>query len=315
MSVVSSKNPLPAYLQGKAAAPLRVAVTGGSGRIGKHVISQLLARGHSVINLDRKEAARPEARLMYVDLRRRDIIQPIFETVDAVCHLAEIPNVNGPYSPDEVYAHNAQAGAVVLQTAADLKLKRFVYTSSCQAYGMWGDHRIAPQRLPMDETHPLLPQNAYGMAKMANERYAEMVSRNQGLSLAIFRFPWVLDFDIEADEEGLWMALARSKNPTEGMATYVHVTDAASAYVLAIENPRPGCEAYHFSADEIFSCLPLRERQAKHEPKHPPLPADWPNYKSPLITDKARQHFGWKPIWNAVEMYRKKFGREPHEKA
>jgi len=311
----SLKNSLPAYLQGKASTPLRVVVTGGSGRIGRHVVQQLLERGHSVINLDRKETQLSAATFLNVDLRSRSAVQPIFEQADAVCHLAEIPNLCGPYTPDEVYAHNAQVGAVVLQTAADLKHRRFIYTSSCQAYGVWGDNRIAPQRLPMDETLPLLPQNAYGLAKMANERYAEIVARYQGLSTAIFRFPWVMDWELDGGEEHIWKQFEKAKGQNEGMCTYIHVTDAAAAYVLAIENPRPGCEAYHFTAADVFCSMPLRDALVTLHPDHPALPADWPAYKSPVNTTKAEQHFGWKAVWTITELYRQKFGREPHDEA
>src|SRR4051812_27967356 len=110
---------------------MRIAVTGGSGRIGAYVVRELLSRGHEVINLDRRAAKDPAngARFVVIDLARRELVQPIFEQVEAVCHLGEIPSVNAGVSPEEVYAQNTRAGAVVLQTAADLKLKRVIYTS------------------------------------------------------------------------------------------------------------------------------------------------------------------------------------------
>src|SRR6185436_4961681 len=104
---------------------------------------------------------------------------------------AEIPNVGGSISPEDVFSHNTQAGSVVLQTAADLKLKRMIYTSTAQVYGCWGYGLVPPVRLPFDETHPLRPQNAYSLGKAAKEWYAQMVSKQSGLSIAIFRFPWV----------------------------------------------------------------------------------------------------------------------------
>ncbi len=45
----------------------------------------------------------------------------------------------------------------------------------------------------------------------------------------------------------------------------------------------------------------------------PPLPADWPAYGSLLLCTKAREHFGWEPAVNVLGIYRKKFGKEPHE--
>jgi len=306
-----SKKPSVRNTSSKAEKPLRVAVTGGSGRIGSHVVEQLVARGHRVWNLDRREATHPVARFIFLDLRKRELVQPVFEQVDAVCHLAEIPNVGGSISPEDVFSHNTQVGSVVLQTAADLKLQRMIYTSTAQVYGCWGEPQVPALTLPMDETHPLQPQNAYSLGKAANEEYARMVSRRQGISTAIFRFPWVIDWDHERDESLMWVNLERARGKAEGMFTYVHVTDAARAFVLALENPRPGCEAYHFIAPEINSSVPLRERLDQFHPGYPPLPANWPPFKSPVTTEKAKKHFGWEPRWNLLDLYRKKFGRDP----
>ena len=289
-------------------APLRIAVTGGSGRIGHQVVKQLLERGHHVLNLDRKPARETLCKYVYIDLRHREQVQPVFEQVDAVCHLGEIPSM-GTFSAEDTFAHNCQVGSVVMQTAADLKLKRLIYTSTCQTYGCWSDPNVPPLRLPFDETHPLQPTNAYALSKASLENYAQMVSRHDGLSIAIFRFPGV--FAPQCDDDWSW--LKKRTGRTDGMETYLHPDDAARAYVLAIENPRPGCEAYHFTADEVISGVPLRGRLLEHHPDFPVLPKDWPAYKSPALTDKAFKHFGWKASHNLMDIYRKKFGKEPHE--
>lgn len=288
---------------------LRVAVTGGSGRIGSQVVKQLVERGHKVLNLDRREATEPRARFIFVDLRQREQIQPIFENVDAVAHLGEIPGIWG-HTPEEVLSHNVTVGSVVLQTAADLKIPRVIYTSTCQTYGFWTYPQVAPLRLPFDETHPLQPQNAYSLSKAVNENFAQLVSKYQGLSVAIFRFPAVYPWDKMAEDYN-WAQLEKRTGKIDGFQTYVHVDDAARAYVLALENPRPGCEAYHFTADEVEILSPLRERLIRDHPHFPQLPADWPPFKSPVSTAKALAHFGWAPTWNLLDVYRKKFGRAP----
>src|SRR5207248_8889123 len=107
------------------------------------------------------------------------------------CHLGEIPSINGAMSSEEVYFRNTRAGSVVMQTAAELKLRRVIYTSSCQVYGMWAEGRAIPQRMPFDETQPLAPQNAYALGKAANEGYARIVAERYGSSIAVIRLPWV----------------------------------------------------------------------------------------------------------------------------
>jgi nucleoside-diphosphate-sugar epimerase len=278
--------------------------------VGRWVIRELVKRGHKVTNVDRRQVSKPLAPFVYADLTQRDQVQHAFQQVDAVCHLGEIPGLQRN-PPEHVYAHNCQAGSIVLQTAADLELRRVVYTSSCQAYGCYGEYQIIPARLPFDETLPLKPQNAYGLAKMANETYAQIVACQQKLSVAIFRLPAVWSWFDEKEPPDHWDWMTRQTGPVYDCATYVHAADVARAYALAIESERKGCEAYHFSAEEVCSGAPLAARLRAHHPDAPLLPSDWPAFKSPMLTDKAKSHFGWKPRWNILDFYRKQFGKDP----
>jgi UDP-glucose 4-epimerase len=289
----------------------RVAVTGGSGRIGSKVVRALWQRGHDVINIDRRVPRETTARFCYADLRQRAQLQPLLEQVDALCHLAEIPNVSAHYAPEELFIHNTTVGAVVLQTAADLKLKRVIYTSTCQVYGVWGHPAVAPRQLPLTEEHPLLPTNVYSCAKVANEFLARMISNSTGLSLAIFRFPQVTSFAIEhpGDEWKHWFD-GRAEFG-DGFGTHLQIEDAARAYVLALEKPRPGPEAYHFTAAEAICTVPMRDLIQQRFPDSPGLPADWPKSRSPVDCEKAKDHFGWSPELNIMDAFRKKFGRDP----
>jgi nucleoside-diphosphate-sugar epimerase len=302
---------------------LRVVVTGGSGKIGSFVVRELLQRGHEVINVDRRAPASPPAsaptsaadtrrpaRFVYADLRDRAQVQPLFENADAVCHLGEIPGMHLSTPPEELYSHNTTIAAVVLQTAADLKLKRFIYTSSAQVYGAWGSGgRVPFAHLPMDETHPLRPYNVYSLAKVAAEQFAKLMAERHGLSVAAFRFPMVLESDPELDPR--WLRyLEGEPHPSEGACTYLHASDAARAYADAIERPRPGFEAYHFVAADVWSITPIRDRLLKYNPAEPPLPPDWPPYRSPVLTTKAKEHFGWEPGWSILERYQGHTGKK-----
>ena len=290
----------------------RVAVTGGSGNVGRYVVKALVDRGYDVINLDHKQSREPAAKFSYVDLTKRDQVHRALEGVDAVCHLGELA---GPRhgAPDHVYVHNAAAGSAVLQSAAELGVKRVVYASSAHVYGCFGGPIIAPVRLPFDETHPLLPQNAYGVSKLANEAYTRFISEQYGVSAAILRLPLTLPWSMDMLTDMHWGWLKASTGPAEGFGSVLHSEDAARAFVLALENPRDGCEAYHLAAREVISAAPLAERMKVHNPDYPALPEDWPAFKCPLITDKIEEHLGWNPEHNLLDLYREKFGADPNE--
>ena len=139
------------------AAKMRIVVTGGSGRIGSTVVQDLVRRGHEVTSVDRHfNAASRCCRFVFADLRQRAQVQPLLEQADAVIHLGEMPGIGLGQSPESVYADNTASGALVLQTAADLQLRRCLYVSSCQVYGFaFGMHnyptQIRPLHLPFDE--------------------------------------------------------------------------------------------------------------------------------------------------------------------
>jgi UDP-glucose 4-epimerase len=290
---------------------LRIAVCGGSGRVGATIVLELVKRGHTVLNLDQRPPApdrRSDAKYHYVDLTNRAQFQSLLEGCDAVIQLAEIPHHQFPLPPDKIYTHNIAASTSVLQACVEQGIKRVLYTSTCQVYGCWDYPKVPPLTLPMDETHPTQAQNIYALAKVVNEQYCHHIARQFGLSVAIFRLPWVLpNWDKHVTR---WMERG-ADGPMEGFGTYIATTDIASAYALAAENPRPGCEIYNCYADEVWSAVPIRERLAKYHPEYPQLPTDWPDYKSPVSNEKLKAHFGWRPEFNARQEYFQRKGYYP----
>jgi nucleoside-diphosphate-sugar epimerase len=289
-------------------AGLKIAVTGGSGRIGSALIKHLLERGHQPINLDVRQAEEPAAPFVYCEAGRRELLQPALVGMDAVIHLGEIPGDWLPVAPNEIFSRNTAAGSCVFQTAADLRIPRVIYASSCQIYGVTGMPPAVPHSLPLDESHPIQPTNVYSLSKAANETYARFVAqRAQGrISITAFRlpmvyFPWF--------EKHMFDRLEQDR-PIKELGLYVGWPDAMRAFELALQQPPAGFEAYNLSAADVMTLQPIRQRLAKDHPTYPPLPTDWPANASPLLTHKAREHFGWQPAFSAMEIYRERRQRK-----
>ena len=218
---------------------MHILITGGSGRLGSMVGRELRAHGHEVVSVDRHlpPADRREEGIWYRQVEMGDLGQIVGAAVgcDALIHLAAIP---APYShPDEVvFLNNVGATYNALQAAMTVGIKRAVIASSASGYGMaWARPTFPPLYAPLDEEHPFLPHEPYGLSKEVDERTAEMFVRRCGMTVLAYRFHWIAT----AEE-----AKQRGANPQEwdttGLWGYVDVRDAARACRLGIESAVTG---------------------------------------------------------------------------
>jgi UDP-glucose 4-epimerase len=171
---------------------MNVAVVGGSGFVGRHVVRRFASMGGSVVNLDRRNPpalARGE-HLISLDLRAdrspEEAAARCPLPVDAVVWLAGVPN-RRPSAVDESALDDL---AVMVEAplrylaALDPAPSSFVYASSIQVYGL-------PRYLPVDETHPTDPVSSYGIAKLCGESFLDIACRAREVPLAILRFSFV----------------------------------------------------------------------------------------------------------------------------
>jgi UDP-glucose 4-epimerase len=158
--------------------PKTILVTGGLGYIGSHTCIALAEAGYRLIVVDNlcnaKESVLPRLRALAgadiefhrIDLRERDPLEKVFseKAIDSVVHFAGLKSVGESMEKPALYRENNVGGTVVLlQAMARHRVPRIVFSSSATVYGN-------PERLPMDEQHPLRPLNPYGETKLAVER-------------------------------------------------------------------------------------------------------------------------------------------------
>jgi nucleoside-diphosphate-sugar epimerase len=254
----------------------------------------LVNDGFDVLALDRKPPHNGTANWKYADLTDRDAVMRYLDGAHAVVHLGEIPNMFGPYSPDEIFALNTRTGSTVFQSAAYLGVKKIVYASTAQIYGCWGEDRVSPLYLPLDENHPAQPQNTYALSKVANESYLRMLSgQHPEIAITILRFPAVI---------GYWPSwqffVERMRHHTDdrdGYGTYVHSEDICEAFRLSVEKSEGGqFRVYNVMADDIASLSSVHEYVAAHWPSLS-LPAGFPDERSWASAEKIKAELGWQP--------------------
>src|SRR5690554_4524394 len=179
----------------------RIVVTGGSGKAGRWVIKDLVEHGYDVLNLDWKLPEEGLCPTLIVDLNDLGQVtnalgqfsKSPFRPVDAVIHLAAIPR---PYiqTNEVTFRNNVMSTYNILEACANLGINKAVLASSEAAYGMcFAKDMFLPKYLPMDEEHPMLPEDSYGLSKIVNEETAAAFHRRTGMQVISFKLGNILE--------------------------------------------------------------------------------------------------------------------------
>ena len=114
------------------------------------------------------------------DIRDRALLKQSMAGVDLVYHLAAQSSVLGAArDPDYSFETNVGGTYEVLRAASTAGVKRVIFSSSREVYG-------EPASLPVSETAPIVPKNAYGASKAAAEMYCRSFSA-EGQEVVILR--------------------------------------------------------------------------------------------------------------------------------
>ncbi|HEY1795837.1 MAG TPA: NAD-dependent epimerase/dehydratase family protein [Stellaceae bacterium] len=253
----------------------RVLVTGGSGAIGRHVVTAMIARGWDVLALThRNSIATPDGpgrlRLETGSIASDEVLDTAVAGVDAVCHLAAYipPNYADPSEAERLMSVNA-LGALRVALAAAKHGKRLVACSSAQAY--------LYSEAPVSEDAPIYPADRatyYLASKLAGELYIEHLRRIAGLAAITFRVGSCYGPGMpESALVGLFMRAASAGEPIDvrhggiPSADLVWVHDISRLILLAVESGDPGL--YNAGSGEATSGLHLAEAVRDVFPERP----------------------------------------------
>lgn len=178
---------------------MRIVFTGGSGKAGKHVIPELLAHGHKVLNVDlvpldvhgvdNLKADITDSGQCYNALSMMHNLGELDSGIgpmpkpDAVVHFAAIPRIL--LRPDnEAYRINTMGTYNVLEAALKLGIRKIIFASSETTYGVcFASGERKPEYLPIDEEHPVVPEDSYATSKVCNEVTARCFQLRTGADI------------------------------------------------------------------------------------------------------------------------------------
>ncbi|MFD3921622.1 NAD-dependent epimerase/dehydratase family protein [Streptomyces sp. NPDC058595] len=247
---------------------MRVLVTGAAGHIGGHVIDDLLAHGHRIVATDLVPVDGPRLDRVHTgDLSDPGLVRDAMAGADAVVHLGAIPH---PNSDDDsaLFATNCLTAHRVLDEAGRTGVRRVVAASSLAAVGLaWSPRPQSPRYVPLDEEHPTLVQDPYGLSKVVLEETARATHRRHGTDIVCMRFPFT------GTGERLARQLAAVRDdPAAHRADlwgWLDTRDAARAVRYALHAELTGCHVLNVAADDTSSPLPTAQLLDEHHPGVP----------------------------------------------
>ena len=326
---------------------MKVLVTGGAGYIGSHIVLDLLNADHEVVILD--DMSRGAEKNIHGDaqficgstLDASKVRKALAGGVEAVVHLAAFKAAGESMTDPEKYSTNNISGTLtLLNTMVADKVKTIVFSSTAAVYGY-------PEYLPMDEDHPTEPINYYGYTKLAIEQYLKWYGQLKGVKFAALRYFNAAGYDDHGRVLGL------EKNPANlvpiimevasgqkqvfelfgndydtpdgtGIRDYIHVTDLASAHLLALDYLLSHDHlTVNLSSGESHSVLDVVKMAEKVTRRN--IAYNVVNRRSGdpaelVATSKlAKETLGWEPIHSGLEellssmwkVYHHNFEKEP----
>jgi nucleoside-diphosphate-sugar epimerase len=281
---------------------MRIAVTGGSGKIGRAVVDLAVAQGHFVVSIDRvappaEQAARDAVEFVEAELIDYASFEKAIEGCDALIHMAAIPSPRG--FPDHVvHNNNVVSSYNALSAAARLGIMRVCQASSINATGASYSRWPRYDYFPLDEQHPTYNEDAYSLSKWVCEQQADSFVRlYETMTIASLRFHGVVP-DRTA-------ATSRPSTPdslharARGLWGYTLLEAAARACLASVTASFTGHEALYIVAEETSmdeASATLKERYFPGVPVRGELRGRESFYSSA----KAEKLLGWKHDLAAV---------------
>jgi UDP-glucose 4-epimerase len=218
---------------------MKILITGASGFIGRHLIT-VLAKDHKIRTFGRTELESKDFEFVKGNIRDFDSIKKALEGIDEVIHLGAITagketlltmdtNVKGTYN--------------LIEAAVQEKVRRIIFASSIAAYGCLSENFV-PEYLPIDEKHPCIPEDMYGLSKFLGEEILKCYVRKGDITTISLRLSWV---------QPLQKPKSLHSVSKVTLWSTVDVSDVVRAIVLCLESNIKGNEIFNIATENAWT--------------------------------------------------------------
>jgi nucleoside-diphosphate-sugar epimerase len=280
---------------------VHVAVTGGSGKLGRVVVADLAAHGHTVVNLDRTPPppgpdGRPDGVFVKTDLTDHgQVLEALLGVdehhrhgVDALVHLGAVP-APGLATDRTTFENNILSTYSAFAAARAARIHNVVWASSETVLGLPFDE--PPPYAPV-EAYPGRPNSSYSLSKLLGEEMAQQFCRwEPAMKIIGLRFSNVMDPDeyarfpaFDADPQ------ARKWN----LWGYIDARDGAQAVRKALELDATGADVFVIANADTVMQRSSASLMAEVFPDVP-IKAELGEHETLLSIAKARRVLGYSP--------------------
>lgn len=271
---------------------MKLAITGGSGGVGRAVVALALAEGHTVVSLDRLALTEAPAGVTAVeaDLADYDGLVAALTGCEALIHLAAIPSP-GAHPDPEVHNNNVVGSYNALRAAAEVGIRRVCQASSVNAIGLAYSRHPRFDYFPLDEAHPTYNEDPYSLSKWLCEQQADSFVRRYDMTIASLRFHWVVETrEFAREHTRHYDGVPEFKRALWG---YVRRDATARACLLGVTAAFTGHEAFFIVAPDLAVDEPTLDLKARYFPEVP-VRGDLSGTRSFFNCAKAERLLGWR---------------------
>jgi len=287
-----------------------VFITGGSGYLGAVLVKKLLKKNYKIINLDPMIYSNsPTIQKTHKNLKNftgvtedKYILNKIFNNkIYAVIHLSGVSNdPTALLNPALTEKSNIQATKLLIKVSKKNKVQKFLFASSCSVYGFTGEKKLVNEK---SKSNPI---SEYAKSKVIGEK---IVLKEQNKSFMVnclrkgtlygpsprMRFDLVLNTMVGSAIQAKEIII----NGGDQWRPFLHVEDAADAYIKLLENKnnKINGQVYNIGANsENFQIKELAYAIKKFIPKSKiKFSKNFDNRSYKVNFDKIKKDLKWEP--------------------